>query len=148
MIWQDLKKVLDPNQHWTVLDEGRLYKFDGTVAEGKKVLEELGYALRPPCLARPVVLFSASAGSRKCRRSSRSLSSIAWPCPLRFEWNQDLTGSDAEDGDEDDGEGSSGDDDGEDGDGNDDGGDDDDDDDEGDGGDDDDDDEGDDDEDE
>ena len=134
VMWQDLEKVLDPNQHWTVLDEGRLYKFDGTAADGKKILEELGYA---------------SAGSRKCRRSSRSLSSNAWPCPLRFEWNQDLPGSDAEEGEEDDGEGyTSRDDDGEDGDGNDDGGDDDDDDDEGDGGDDDDDDEGDDDEDE
>ena len=144
MMWQDLKKVLDPSV-MIVLDEGRLYKFDGTVADGKKVLEELGYAL-----CRRVVLFSASAASRKCRRFSRSLSSKIWPCPLRFEWNQDLTGSDAEEGDEEDeGEGSSGDDDGEDGDGNDDdGGDDDDDDDEGDGGDDDDDDEGDDDEDE
>ncbi len=98
--------------------------------------------------ARPVNLFSASARSRKCRQSSRSLSSNVWPRPLRFEWNQDLPGSDAEEGEEDDGEGyTSRDDDGEDGDGNDDGGDDDDDDDEGDGGDDDEDDEGDDDED-
>jgi hypothetical protein len=48
-MWQDLEKVLDSNQHWKMLDEGRLYKYDGTVAEGKKVLEELGYALCPPC---------------------------------------------------------------------------------------------------
>ena len=52
VMWQDLEKVLDPNQHWTVLDEGRLYKFDGTAADGRKVLEELGYAL---CLCKPVL---------------------------------------------------------------------------------------------
>jgi len=70
----DLEKVLDDAKHWKMLDEGRLYKFEGSADDGKKLLTELG-----------------------------------------FEYNAEITASDAEEGEEDDDdgeEGSSGEDDG------------------------------------
>ena len=85
-MWQDLEKVLDSNQHYKLLDEGRLYTFDGTVADGKKVLEELGYALCLHC--KPVLrvcweqkvqaflavaLFECLAVSAQVRMEPRSL---------------------------------------------------------------------------